>query len=173
MKRLSVLPMMLVCTATAACTMLPLEDGATTPAAEVSHICSGVPDELREAGPFSSDLVERVAPLRVSALSSKLPMTSLVGVKIYIRAAPGLTAPWIHRVAECHLARHSLPMPEAERDHCPLSAEEAQISVESHGGSFVVSIRTSDTEVAEDILARANALLVLARSEPTMTTALR
>jgi len=162
------------CLLFSACISLPPDDAATNPAADVRRACAGVPDELREAGPLTSpDLVERVEPFRVSEVWSKVPVTALVGARIHVRARPGLAAPWLQRVAACHLARHALPMPEAECAHCPFSSQIARVDVEPLGGSFVISIRAENAEDAEDIWVRANALLARSPQESAMTTAER
>lgn len=81
------------------------------------------------------------------------------GAVVTFRAVPGLTAEWLQRLVDCHLARnaargHVVP----EMPNCPLVPKGAAATVRSTGDGFAVSISSSDDATAREIRARAERL---------------
>jgi hypothetical protein len=143
--------------------------------------CVGISEEDREMSPFSHyDDVETVAELDKSVATGntevssvkevsetretragKQQQTNLVGAEVVFRAVPGLTAEWLQRVVNCHIARNAALGPavaSADMPHCPLAVDGAKASVSSVGNGFAVTIRADSAESAKEIVRRAQAL---------------
>jgi hypothetical protein len=72
-----------------------------------------------------------------------------------------MTAEWLQRVVNCHLARNAAVGHEAaaaEMPYCPLTLRGAQASARSVGDGFAVAIRADDNETSKKILERAESL---------------
>lgn len=122
--------------------------------------CSGLDPEDRDESPFEAHAADiaSVSPLTVHR-GGKQPDERLVGAVVTVRAVEGLTAEWLQRVVDCHLARnaavgHEMP----EMPDCPLVPKGASATVASTGSGFAVTIQSEDEGAAEDILARARRL---------------
>ena len=82
------------------------------------------------------------------------------------RAVQGMTAEWLQRLVDCHLARNaSLGHVVPEMPNCPLVPNGAEAHVSSTGNGFAVIIQSSDPATAREILARANRLVPHAVSQ--------
>ena len=124
--------------------------------------CAGISEADRNRGPFTSaEQVVQVEPLTQQVRVGKQVYPSVVGSKITMIAAPGVTKQWITRLAECHAARHALLGTElAEATPCPLATGPVAISVEDAPTSFVVSVRSAAGDRgAEHVLRQSLALL--------------
>jgi hypothetical protein len=121
--------------------------------------CAGVSDLDRDMSPFAHrEDITSVAPLE-SEGSAKFP-AHREGAIVTFRATPGLTAQWLQQIVSCHLARsaamgHVLP----EMPYCPLVLKDVSARVTATATGFEVAIRSGDTEVAREILKRAEALV--------------
>jgi hypothetical protein len=122
--------------------------------------CGGISTEDRDTSPFDHfEDVASVAPLYEDAGNSKQPSRRVVGAIVTFRAVPGMTAEWTQRLVDCHLARnaalgHVVP----EMPDCPLVPNHVTAAVTSTGAGFAVAIRSSDADVAKEVLARAQRL---------------
>ena len=135
-----------------------------------ARACEGVSDRDRDESPF--DHREDVAA--VSRLNEPDPgvpagpgyeslsdrRARLDGVTVTFRARPGMTAQWLQRVVDCHVARnaalgHDVP----EMAYCPLVPKGVTATVSSAATGFVVTLRASDAGTAQEVLRRAQALL--------------
>jgi hypothetical protein len=121
--------------------------------------CAGIPNRDRDESPFlhREDIVD-VAPLYAS-VSSKSGGQRLIGATVRFHAVPGMTAEWLQRIVECHMARNAAmgyAMP--EMNECPLMIKGATATVTSTGNGFAVNVRSEDIEAATDIRRRAEAL---------------
>jgi hypothetical protein len=135
---------------------------ATLAQAEAQH-CSGIPEDDRDMSPFAhrEDIVA-VKPLEethVIGQGKSAPSTKRHGATIVFRAVPGLTAEWLQRVVNCHVARgaavgHQMP----EMEYCPLMLKGVTTAVSSAGDGFAVNVRSDDPATAAEILKRAEAL---------------
>lgn len=120
--------------------------------------CVGIAPADRDISPFEHvEDVANVEPLIVHR--GKYSESRTEGAVVTVRAVPGLTAEWLQRVVDCHVARdaalgHVVP----EMPDCPLVPKGATATVASTGTGFAVTIRSSDEAAAEDILARAKRL---------------
>jgi hypothetical protein len=122
--------------------------------------CVGISERDRDMSPFAHrEDIASAEPLSVPILSQKGSSRRLVGATIVFRAVPGMTAEWLQRVVDCHLARNAAVgwnMP--EMSYCPVAVKGATASVASTGNGFAVSVRSDELAVASEIAKRATAL---------------
>lgn len=121
----------------------------------VQRACAGLAVSDRKASPFDhrQDLAT-VAPLVAS--SSSAP----AGAVVTFRPVPGMTAAWLQRLLDCHLAEVAAAGHQAaDMPDCPLVARGITATVRASGNALAVEIRSSDPGVAADILARAQRLV--------------
>ena len=128
-------------------------------AAEASA-CAGIADPDRDMSPFEHvQDIASVAPLTESHTAGKATTQEIVGAVVEFRAVPGLTAEWLQRMVDCHIARNAaLGNAVPEMPDCPLVPKGATAQVTSTGAGFSVAIRSDDPAAAKDILARAQRL---------------
>lgn len=127
-----------------------------------ARACTGIAAADRDMSPFAhkGDIVS-VAPLVLPEVDAraKTPAERLLGASIKFRAVPGLSAEWLQRVIDCHLARnaalgHAVPdMPD-----CPLVPAGVQARVSAAGDGFEVAVRANHPTVAREVVARAQRL---------------
>jgi len=122
--------------------------------------CSGLSNEDRDMSPFShrEDIASARALDEQTQVGKSLTKKQ-VGATVVFRAVPGMTAEWLQRVVDCHVARasamgHQMP----EMDYCPLMLKGVSAKVSSEGGGFAVSIRSQDDATSKEVLQRARAL---------------
>jgi hypothetical protein len=125
--------------------------------------CAGVPDVDRDMSPFDHrEDISGVAPYKVptpGAAGVKQQATKLQGAVVTFRAVPGMTAEWLQRVVDCHVARNAamgFNMPEMAI--CPLAVKGAKGKVASTGNGFAVTVESDDSSSAQEILRRSQAL---------------
>lgn len=127
-----------------------------------ARACSGVPDEDRDMSPFAHrEDIRSVSALEEELRLGKSVARRMAGAEIVFQAFPGMTAEWLQRVVDCHLARNAAIGHEAasaEMAHCPLTLRGAQATVRSVTGGFAVAIRADDSDVAKEILRRAESM---------------
>jgi hypothetical protein len=128
-----------------------------------ARACAGVSDEDRDMSPFyHREDIESVSPLKKEVrlgLGKGGATQRETGVTIVFRAVPGLTAEWLQRVIDCHLARaasvgHDMP----EMSYCPVVPKGVEAKVTSAGGGFAVNISAEDQATIDEIKRRAQAL---------------
>jgi hypothetical protein len=127
-----------------------------------SRACSGIPEEDRDESPFAHrEDIRSVAPLNEQVMSGRTVSTRLAGAQVVFSAVPGMTAEWLQRIVDCHLARNAAighDMSGTEMTYCPLTLRGAQAKVRSVGDGFAVEIRADDAETSKGILQRAESL---------------
>ena len=132
---------------------------ASLVSAEASS-CAGISDDDRDISPFyHREDIQSVEPYVETIRSGKGSTTKVVGSTVVFRALPGMTAEWLQRVVDCHLARaaavgHNMP----EMDYCPLELKGVKATVSSAGNGFAVKISASDEATVAEIKKRAQAL---------------
>jgi hypothetical protein len=129
--------------------------------------CAGMPAVDRDASPFTHvDDIARVETLvegepgSDATRTNKSARTYVAGAVVTFRDVPGLTAPRLQQMIDCHLARnaalgHVVP----EMPDCPLVPRGASARVRSIGTAFAVEIRGADAASAREIVARAERLV--------------
>jgi hypothetical protein len=125
-----------------------------------ARACAGIDPDDRDISPF--DRVEDIAsvsPLTEETGTVKTPRPRTAGAVVIFRAVPGLTAEWLQREVDCHLARNaSLGHVAEAMPNCPLVPKGASAKVESTGSGFKVTVRSDDDASAKEILERATRL---------------
>lgn len=128
-----------------------------------SRVCTGIAPEDRDMSPFEHTAdIASVEPLVEPAQYGRTsaPRNKAVGAVVTFRAVPGLTAEWLQRTIDCHLARnaalgHVVP----EMPDCPLVPRGVKATVRSIGNGFAVEIRGEDEATVRDIRERAERLM--------------
>ena len=126
------------------------------------QVCSGIPAKERELGLLSyRDAFGGTAPLteRVQ-IGKSVQVDRDTGVRIAVRAQPGLTAPWIARVASCHMALAAAGrLEDLSGRNDPLLVAGAKVSVDEEYTGFIVSVRAPNVDASADMARRAEAML--------------
>jgi hypothetical protein len=125
-----------------------------------ARACAGLADADRDTTPFAHrEDIASVEPLTVNVASGKGQSARIEGAVITFRALPGMTAQWLQRDVDCHLARNAVlghDMPEMA--YCPLVPKNVTARVIATDTGFAVAVRSADAETATEILRRARAL---------------
>jgi hypothetical protein len=122
--------------------------------------CAGISDKDRDTSPFAHRAdIQSVSRMQEDTTAGKISVKREAGATIVFRAMPGLTAEWLQRIVDCHLARnasvgHDMP----EMAYCPLVPRGAQATVTSVGDGFAVNVRADDAAAAAEIWRRAQLL---------------
>lgn len=125
-----------------------------------TRACVGLSEEDRDNSPFAHTAdISRVEQLKEEKVVGRNRVTSDTGATIVFRATPGLTAEWLQRIVDCHLARndavgHDMP----EMASCPLVPRGAEGYVHSVGDGFAVDVHAKDAATAAEIWRRAQLL---------------
>ena len=121
--------------------------------------CAGIADDDRAMSPFEhrDDIAEVRALIESEPSNGKFaPLRRQVGVVVTFRAVPGLTAEWLQRSIDCHLARNaSLGHIVPEMPDCPLVPRGVKAQVRSVGNGFAVEIRGDDDATVRAVTERA------------------
>lgn len=132
-----------------------------------ARACVDIEAADRDQSPFERvEDIASVEPLLDRVGTSKTATQRIAGAIVTFRAVPGMTAEWLQRVVDCHLARNSAlghVMP--DMPNCPLVPKGAEARVTSTGTGFAVTIRANDAETAREILSRAQRLGVGPKAE--------
>lgn len=122
--------------------------------------CVGIAESDRDVSPFAHrDDIRSVQPLQDTQQVGKGTVSRQVGARVIFRANPGMTAEWLQRLVDCHLARAAAAgneMPEI--DYCPLMLKGVTAQVSSVGDGFAVDIGSNDPATQDAIVKRVNAL---------------
>lgn len=124
------------------------------------NACAGLSDDDRDMSPFHHrDDIQSVSDYSEQVKSGKGSVTKVVGSTVVFRALPGLSAEWLQRVVDCHLARaaavgHEMP----EMPYCLLVPKGAKAKVVSAGNGFAVNVFAEDSATVAEIRKRADAL---------------
>lgn len=123
--------------------------------------CAGLAEADRDQSPFSHrEDIASVDELTEEVLIGRTRTRRTVGARIVLRAVPGLTAEWLQRVLECHLARNaSLGHDVPEMSYCPLVPNGVSVDVHSAGDGFAVDVRAERDEAITEVVRRARGLL--------------
>ena len=146
--------------------MLQASNIATpAPARDVQTACRGVPTAEWTAGsltnPQNVRAVQEVRP--ETPVSETETVVQRWGARILLGAQPGMTAEWLQRVAECHMAQVATSA-NLELTQSPLDVKGALVAVQSVGDGFAVDVTSRDPKVGREIFARARALAPQAAS---------
>ena len=150
-------------------------DYSTVAGADVrENDCVGVPARERNLGILAyRDAIAGARSLKESTRVGKTEVSHDRGVAIAVRAQPGMSAPWLARVASCHITlASSRSGPPGEGDaNDPLLVPGATVRVEESGTTYIVSIRVPDEQAALEVARRAQTLLMIPAAEPAAEVA--
>lgn len=138
---------------------------STALASAEANACAGISDDDRDTSPFyHREDIQSVSPYSENAKSGKGSVSKEVGATVVFRAVPGMTAEWLQRVVDCHIARaasmgHSMP----EMDYCPLMVKGAKAKAVSAGNGFAVNVSADDNNTVQEIKKRASSLTLAAK----------
>jgi hypothetical protein len=125
-----------------------------------SSACAGIDEDDLATSPFyHRDDITSVTEAQRSAVHARHEQNVPSGGRVVFRAVPGMTAEWLQRLVNCHLARaaaagYSMP----EMSYCPLMLKGANATVTSTGDGFAVDITSNDSATAAEIWRRVQAL---------------
>jgi hypothetical protein len=124
-----------------------------------AQACVGLSDDDRDMSPFyHREDIARVEPA-IEHTTGKNAHDQAVGAVVVFRAVPGMTAEWLQRLVDCHVARNNaLGNDVPEMPYCPLVPKGVTAKVSSTGDGFAVRIESRDPETAKEVLRRAQAL---------------
>jgi hypothetical protein len=121
--------------------------------------CTGVPAKEQEQGILAyRDAIAGAQPLKDPYQVGKMKLTRDAGVQIGVRAQPNLTAPWLQRVATCHmaLARSGRLTPSSSD---PFAVAGATVHVEEAYTGYVVQLHVTDVDAAKEVMSRTSVAL--------------
>lgn len=123
--------------------------------------CKGIGALDRDLSPFvHREDIAGIAPLTEPGANAEPPLTEVKGAVVTFRAVPGMTAEWLQRLVDCHLARNSaLGHAVPDMPDCPLVPKGVTATVTSTDDGFRVTIRADDPATAREVLARAGRLV--------------
>jgi hypothetical protein len=122
-----------------------------------TRACVNVPEGERDVSPFyhREDIVS-AAPFKEA-----MPLGGgrVVGAEIVFASLPGMTAEWLQRVVDCHLARNEvIGAAMKEMAYCPLAVPHVKACVLSVGSGFAVDFTSNDEARGREILSRTGRL---------------
>lgn len=122
-----------------------------------ARACKNVPEGDRDVSPFyhREDIVS-AGPLQQSVPYGGGPV---IGAEVVFASLPGMTAEWLQRVVDCHLARNAILDNAAKAmPYCPLAVPHVRAQVRSVGSGFAVDITSDDDRSRREVIARLEAL---------------
>ncbi len=127
-----------------------------------AQACAGISERDRGISPFfHREDVAVVVPLEEK--QGKYGRR-LAGATIEFREVRGLTAEWLQRSIDCHLARSAaLGFDQSEMGFCPLALKGVAAKVRSGGRWILVEVTSQDPTTAAEVWRRAQALVATAR----------
>lgn len=143
----------------AACTSNPQPTEPTERTESTARPCAGIPDrEAETALDAIRPNIDGVEAKKLTTYPGKgTPWQQLVGAVIYVRATPGMTAPYLTRLLRCHALEH-VPTLCTAKGGCPFALRGAQINATPTSTGFAVSIASEEPEIAAEILQRSQEL---------------
>jgi hypothetical protein len=124
-----------------------------------ARACAGISNDDRDISPFyHREDITSVQPAYIRRVG-KQAGDEQVGVIVTFRAVRGVTAEWLQRVVDCHIARNNaLGNDVPEMPYCPLVPKGITAKVSSTGDGFAVRIEATDSSTIKEVLRRAQAL---------------
>ena len=119
-----------------------------------ARACKNVPEGDRDISPFyhREDIVSAGPFSEGLALGAR----RVIGAEVVFAALPGMTAEWLQRVVDCHLARNPVLGDAAkEMPYCPLAVPHVKATVRSAGNGFAVDISSDDDRSVREVISRA------------------
>jgi len=131
-------------------------------AAPVPSACRGLHDAEQYVGLLTNRqdvlAVDEIKP--EESMVESLTPDQRAGARILLAAGPGVTAEWLERIGECHIAENAARGYPQGATLSPLDVKGAAVHVSSVGDGFAVDITSYNWKAAREILTRARALLI-------------
>lgn len=99
--------------------------------------------------------ITTVVPYRTGEHLGKAAVQQLRGARIFVEAAPGITAEWL----QLEFRRHLTAMKGADMPNCVFDVDTVHVDVASGGHGFWVTLRTNTQKDGQEVLRRARLLL--------------
>jgi hypothetical protein len=134
---------------------------AQSTASATADSCSACASTFTDpsVSPFSDRAsILGVAPYHVVEYNGKRSTKYLAGAVIQFRAVPGLTAELLQQSMNQHQA--FMASTGQGMSECPLALPGVSATADSQGNSFSVTLASKDSKVAQEVLRRAEALVV-------------
>ncbi len=129
--------------------------GGASARERVERLCGGISGAER-ARPLFGDRLAVVSSRALRAGGGRPLEPRALGAEVLVRAEPGLTARYVHRMAACQVALYSASLATSGDD--PLAVEGAEVQVRESGPGFVIRISADRRSAAREIVDRAMAL---------------
>jgi hypothetical protein len=140
---------------------LPPRAHAVPSAAAAPSACRGVRDPER----YVWLLTNRQDVMAIGEIKPEEPQLETltsdprVGARVVLAAGPGMTAEWLERIGQCHIAQNAARGYPQGAAPSPLDVTGAAVQVSTVGDGFAVDITSYDGKAGREILRRARALL--------------
>jgi len=123
-------------------------------------VCSGLSENDRVTSPFfHREDISSVSQAEVSVSDGLESHQQFAGGRAVFRAVPGMTAEWLQRLVNCHLARAaSVGFDMPEMSYCPLVLKSTSATASSAGDGFAIAVTSEDPSTAAEIWRRMQAL---------------
>jgi hypothetical protein len=124
-----------------------------------ARTCTGLSESDRDESLFDHrEDILRVEPLH-GGVSRYLNAPWTEGVVVTFKPVPGMTAEWLQRVVDCHLARNAVLGNEVPQlPHCLLVPKGVRATASAVPDGFAITIVTNDKVAAEELFRRADVL---------------
>lgn len=133
-------------------------DAALRAGVPATGACALIPEAEQNVCPLQHTVVRGTRELK-APIDAKGYVFAPAGAVVYMVAAPGLTQEWLGHLVECYQAKTAMAGNALQaRESCPLAEPGSSYSVSSTGDGFAVSVRSSDHEAAERIIAASERL---------------
>lgn len=120
--------------------------------------CSGIPAKERELGILAyRDAMSASQPLKESEQVGKTKIYRNRGVVFGVRAQPGMTAPWLERIASCHIELAAAGRLATTGATDPLLVPGTTVRVEEAGTGYLISVRVPNDDSASEVTRRMQA----------------
>ena len=128
-----------------------------------SRSCVGIGERDRSTSPFAHlDDIRDVRPIAQEFPRGDDTVPSRPsGAEIVFAAVPGMTAEWLQRLVDCHIARNAaIGHARASEDMplCPLTLAGVRASVSSVSGGFAVAVTSEHDATVQEIVRRAQTM---------------
>jgi hypothetical protein len=111
--------------------------------------CAGIDAEDKSDGYAALQSGRWVGPAHVAKQYGKVTFKRAVGVELYVAAKPGLTAPWLHRAAECRIEEEV-----QSGASSPFGVSNTRVEVRATTAGYLVRITGRDRAGIEQLLQR-------------------
>lgn len=118
--------------------------------------CAGLSEKDRVTSPFfHREDISAVRKAELTISEGQGTHQQFAGGTAVFRAVPGLTAEWLQRLVNCHIARAaSVGFDMPEMPYCPLVLKGVTANVSSTGDGFALTVTSTDAKTADEIWRR-------------------